>query len=131
MKITIWHFYYTIFELLCNSLPVLKAIREAEKPLGPANKNNMIDNNPDKQSNKEAINGSDKDEEDIHIYDVFIKKLQNSLLDLSKFLSTRHQQPKSGGIKTSEFLDVTKNSTKNLLLKAKSRFLSLFSVRVG
>ena len=80
--------YYTIFELLCNSLPVLKAIREAEKPLGPANKNNMIDNNPDKQSNKEATDGSDKDEEDIHIYDVFIKKLQNSLLDLSKFLST-------------------------------------------
>ena len=86
-----------------------------------ANKNNMIDNNPDKQSINEATDGSDKDDEDIHIYDVFIKKLQNSLLDLSKLLSTRHQQAKSGGVKTSEFLDVTKKMyLRSIMLKSRN-----------
>ena len=114
--------YHTIFELLCDSLPILQAIEEAEKLPSPASKMNMIDSDANKGS---PDNKHQKDEEEIHIYDVLIKKLQNNLLDLNKSLSVKHQHSKGGG-KANDFLEITKKLyLQSIILKSRSAtFLS-------
>ena len=109
--------FHTIFELLCDALPILQVIEEAEKRPSPGNKMNMVDNDENKGS---SDNKYEKDEEEIHIYDVVIKKLQNNLLDLNKSLSAKNQHCKGGG-KANEFLEMTKKLyLRSIMLKSRS-----------
>ena len=113
--------YHTIFELLCDTLPILQVIEETEKLPSPASKVNMIDTDKNKSSSNTK---HEKDDEEIHIYDIVIKKLQNNLLDLSKSLSAKNQHSKGG--KANEFLEMTKKLyLRSIMLKSRNvTFLS-------
>ena len=64
------------------------------------------------------------DEDEIHIYDILIKKIQSNLLDLSKMLSKTLSSKNNG--KTDELLQETKKLyLKSILLNTKNlSFLS-------
>ena len=113
--------YNHIFELLCDTLPVLQLIYDAEKLPATSNPNKCIDSD----DNKNKLAMQPRDEEEIHIYDVLVKKIQNNLLDISKSLSVKQQQIKMSG-KASDFLATTKKLyLKSIVLKSSSNsFLS-------
>ena len=87
-----------------------------EKLPTPATKNNMIDSDEHRHGNTE----SEENEEEIHIYDILIKKIQNNLLDLTKLLSVKSQKTKSSG-KPIALLEMTKKFyLKSIMLKSRN-----------
>ena len=106
---------------MCDTLPVLQLIYDAEKLPATSNPNKCIDSD----DNKNKLAMQPRDEEEIHIYDVLVKKIQNNLLEISKSLSVKHQQIKMSG-KAKEFLATTKKLyLKSIVLKSSSNsFLS-------
>ena len=111
--------FHTIFELLSDCLPILKLIEDVEKLPTPASKNMIDTDRTTKSENSQKF-----DEDEIHIYDILIKKIQSNLLDLSKLLSKTLSSKNSG--KTDELLQETKKLyLKSILLNTKnSSFLS-------
>ena len=114
--------YHTIFELLCESLPILRAINDSEKLKIATTKKKMIVSDGNKD---QSVSESEIDEDEIHIYDILMKKVQNNLLELSKSMSVKNQPSKSSG-KTNELLEITKKLyLKAIVLKSeKTMFLA-------